>query len=146
MQTDPFMYIHPLIQLFATVLALWALALGWQRVRSLHLGRKSRFQRALHVKVGATSLVLFILGFFGGLYMVWSHRGRVFVTGDHAWIGLVVVLLALWGLASGLVLKGRPAPRKLLPALHGVGNLAVVILALVQIVEGLEVLGILAGD
>ncbi len=140
MSVDPLLYAHPVIQLAATALALWALALGWQRVRSLHLGQKASFKRSLHVKVGAAALIIFPLGFLGGLYMAWSHWHRVFVTDDHAWIGLAVALLSLWGLASGWVLKSRPAPRKLLPALHGAGNLVLAVLAVVQIFEGFEVI------
>lgn len=140
MQTDPQLYLHPLIELTAIALALVALWLGLARVRSLHLGQDTSFKRKWHMRLGTVALLMMHAGFIGGLYMVRTHWDRPFMTGDHAWVGLTISLLAGWGLFSGWFLRGFPAPRKLVPALHGLGNLILVGLALWQIKLGYEVL------
>ena len=134
------LYIHPVLQLTALVLALYALALAWPRFVSLHLGRKKLFNRRRHVLVGQASLILMLLGMAGGALMVRLYWRRWFATGEHAWVALIMLPLLLWGLGSGLYLAGSPRPRRWLPALHGLGNLVLLGLGLWQIHEGAEVI------
>lgn len=134
------LYLHPLGQITATLLCLYALWLGWARVRTLHLGRKTRFQRQRHLLVGSLGLGLMTLGLLGGLIMARLYFGGWLLTGEHGQVGLVMLPFLLFGLASGWVLYSRPGPRRLLPLLHGVNNILVLALALYQVWEGSEVI------
>ncbi len=134
------LYLHPLGQITATLLCLYALWLGWARVRTLHLGRKTRFPRQRHAWVGGLGLGLMTLGVFGGLFMARLYFGAWLRTGEHGLVGLAMLPFLAFGLASGWVLYQRPAPRKRLPLLHGPNNLWVLALALYQFWEGREVI------
>lgn len=134
------LYLHPVAQITATLLCLYALWLGWARLKSLHLGRQTRFQRQRHALAGGMGLGLMTLGVFGGLIMARLYFGGWLLTGEHGVIGLVMLPFMLFGLASGWALYQRPGPRKLLPLLHGLNNLLVLILAVLQIWEGSEVI------
>ena len=134
------LYIHPFWQMGGLVLALWALALGWQRFRSLHLGRRVTFKRNRHTFVGKLALWGWLLGILGGVAMVRWYWHGYFITGDHAAIGLAMAPMILFGVFTGIYLKRRPAPRVLLPLLHGLNNLALIVLAIIQINEGAEVI------
>ena len=48
--------IHPLIQLAATLLALYVLLLGVARFRQLHMRQKTLFQWQRHVRLGTIAL------------------------------------------------------------------------------------------
>lgn len=134
------LYLHPLGQITATLLCLYALWLSWARVRTLHLGRKTRFQRQRHAWVGGLGLGLMTLGAFGGLFMARLYFGAWLRTGEHGVVGLAMLPFLAFGLASGWVLYQRPAPRKLLPLLHGLNNIWVLALAFYQVWEGHEVI------
>lgn len=121
-------------------MALWTLALGWRRFRSLHLGQKVRFNRKRHAFLGKLALSAWLMGFFGGVAMARYFWHGYFITGNHAIVGLVMLPLILFGISSGLYLERRPAPRRLLPLLHGLNNLALIALALYQVHEGTEVI------
>ncbi|MFH1033488.1 MAG: DUF4079 domain-containing protein [Pseudomonadota bacterium] len=137
-------YLHPLMQVAAWLLGLYALILAWPRLASLHLGLTRRFNRRRHALLGGASLALLLSGTAGGVFM-----GRVYL---HAWLGsgahargaLIMLPLALWGLGSGLWLHMRPRPRRLLPLLHGLANLLVLGLALLQARSGHALLETLA--
>lgn len=134
------LYLHPVGQITAILLCLYALWLGWARFRSLHLGRKTRFQRQRHALAGGLGLGLMTLGVFGGLIMARLYFGGWLLTGEHGVVGLAMLPFLVFGLASGWVLHQRPGPRKLLPLLHGLNNLWVLALAFYQIGEGAEVI------
>lgn len=137
--------VHPLLQVAAWLLGLYALALACPRVASLHLGQSRRFNRRRHQMAGMAALVLMLLGTLGGALMGRMYLGAWLSSGAHAWGGLLVLPLGLWGLASGLWLAQRPRPRRLLPLLHGLGNLLLLVLALLQARSGRALLQTLAG-
>ncbi|MBI5522812.1 MAG: DUF4079 domain-containing protein [Desulfarculus sp.] len=138
-------YAHPLLQVAAWLLGLYALALAWPRVASLHLGQSRRFNRRRHQITGLAALGLMLLGTLGGALLGRLYLGAWLSSGAHAWGGLLVLALGLWGLGSGLWLANRPQPRRLLPLLHGLGNLLLLILALLQARSGRALLLTLAG-
>jgi len=129
--------IHPVLQLLATLAALYALWLGWSRFRSLHLGAAVRFQRPRHILAGKAALILLLLGLASGLVTVRLAMGGWLVSETHGPVGLACLPLILLGLASGLYLQRRPAPRRLLPLAHGLNNLVLLGLALWQAFTGL---------
>ena len=129
-------YIHPLIQVAATLAALYLLYLGSFRFRSLHLGQRVSFNRKRHIGLGRPVLIVMTLGALGGLLFVrWAWRGWL-ITGPHGIIGLAAVPLILFGLISGWQMAAKPKARKTLPLLHGLVNTAVVIIALIQFYLG----------
>ncbi|MEW5911811.1 MAG: DUF4079 domain-containing protein [Thermodesulfobacteriota bacterium] len=147
MQPQYLLLVHPVWQVAATLLGLYAAWLGIQRLRSLHLGQNVGFARSRHALAGKLALGGLILGSLGGAVMLlWMLRRWVLV-GVHGWLGGVVVILALFGLITGLILQYRPGPRKALPLAHGLVNLLVLALCLVQFYFGSLLLEALApGD
>lgn len=138
-------YAHPLMQVAAWLLGLYALVLAWPRVASLHLGRSRRFNRRRHQVLGTAALGLMLLGTLGGALLGRLYLHAWLTSGAHAWGGILFLPLALWGLGSGLMLANRPRPRRLLPLLHGLGNLLLLVLALAQARSGRALLLTLAG-
>ena len=134
------LYIHPIMQLLATLAGAYALFLGWSRFRSLHLGAKAPFARDRHVLVGSAALLVWLGGMLGGIMVARLRWGAFLITGDHAYVGLAMAPLMVFGLISGYYLYRKPARRTLLPLLHGLNNLVLLGLALYQIPEGIEVL------
>ncbi len=139
------LYVHPILQLLALALGLWALVLAWPRFVTIHLKSKRIFRRRRHILLGEFCLGGFILGMIGGLAMVRLQGKAWLATGEHAWGGLILLPLALFGLISGLYLAGSPAQRKVLPLLHGLGNLLVLGLAFYQAHTGRQVIANFAG-
>ena len=127
---------HPVIQEFATLLAIYVLWLGLQRFRSLHWHQKVDFKWKSHVNLGIVTLGLWLAGLIGGLIMVriWWHG--FLVTGIHGKLALVMLPLLLFGLFSGLYMDRRKKKRKFLPLLHGTNNLLLLIMALYQAYTG----------
>jgi len=130
--------IHPLLQLTAILLSFYAIYLGIQRLRSLHLGRPVTFQRDRHVIVGSMALLIMLGGFAGGLViaarLIEQGQGPVL----HRQIGFTLLPLLVIGLFSGFFLYLNPKKRILLPAIHGINNLIIIALSLVQLVTGLQ--------
>ncbi len=136
-------YFHPLLQIAATLAALYLLYLGSFRFRSLHLGHKTPFNRKRHISLGRPVLIIMVLGALGGLLFArWAWRGWL-ITGAHGILGLTAVPLILFGLISGWYMASKPEARKTLPLLHGLINTAVVIIAMVQFYLGKEVINTL---
>lgn len=127
---------HPLIQVFATLLAAYVLWLGGQRFWSLHWRQKVVFKWQLHVKLGTVALGLWLAGLLGGLASVrfWWHG--FLITGTHGQTALAMLPLIFFGLFSGLYMNRRKKKRTVLPLLHGTNNLLLVILAGYQAYTG----------
>lgn len=130
------LFIHPVMQLLATLAALYVLYLGWLRFKSLHLGRPTSFPRRRHAIWGAAVLLVWLAGFWGGLLTVDFLWGARLVTPLHGPVAVACLPLIIIGLITGWILYRRPAPRRALPLVHGINNLALVILALVQVYSG----------
>ena len=62
--SDILLWMHPLMQVCAAVLGVWAMWQGLKRVAML-LGKKTLFPWKQHVKLGTLALVLWILGALG---------------------------------------------------------------------------------
>jgi hypothetical protein len=138
------LYVHPLIQLAAMALGLYALVLAWPRILSLHLGRSQAFRRPRHILAGELALGIMLAGMAGGLLMVRLFWGQWLLTGVHGKVGLTMLPLLVFGLVSGLYMASSPKPRKALPLAHGLNNLLVLALALAQFMSGRQILAALA--
>ena len=130
------LWIHPVWQAVATLLAVYVLALGWQRVQSRHLGRKTIFAWKNHVRWGRPALGLWLIGALLGLAVVRLEWGAWLLTGGHGLLGLAFLPLALFGYMSGHVMDTHKKPRTVLPVAHGLVNLGLVAAALWQAWSG----------
>lgn len=132
--------VHPLIQLTAITLALYAGWLGSLRALRLHFGRGDReFPRDRHVLTGSLALMLMLGGIAGGLIMVVRHLQKPLLnSGLHGQAAMVVLPCIVFGLFSGFYLYLNPAKRTILPALHGLNNLLLILSALLQIFTGVR--------
>jgi hypothetical protein len=127
--------IHPIAQVGAILLAIYAAYLGLQRARSLHFGKSAKFLRQRHAITGAIGLISMLGGIGAGVFMV----DRYLLNPDmglHVAVAMIMLPLGLFGIISGFFLYLKPRPRRILPALHGINNLIILALALAQIVTG----------
>lgn len=134
------LFVHPALQLLSMVVAIYALFLGIQRFRSLHLHRKTSFNWKRHLYMGSASLLLWTAGVFGGVSMVYLYWDSFLMTGAHGKTALVMLPLMLFGLITGIYMHRVKKKRTYLPLLHGLNNLVVIILAFSQIRTGWWVL------
>ena len=130
------LWLHPLFQLGAGVLALYVLHLGIARFRSTQLKHRTVFPWRRHVRLGVVALCAMLGGFVGGLVMVNFLPFGGMDTGFHALIGWTMVPLIAHGLVTGWHLNRRKPKARLIPLVHGVGNAVLTILFLVQVVTG----------
>ena len=130
------LYIHPATQFIATMMAIYALVIGGQRFRFLHLGQKASFKWQRHVWFGGCAVFLWFIGFWGGLFVVKNFWYSVLITGLHAKVGAAMIPLMLFGIITGMYMHKKKKKRKVLPLLHGINNLILLILALFQFYSG----------
>ena len=69
------LWVHPLMQVCAAVLGVWAMWQGLKRVAML-LGKKTLFPWKQHVKLGTLALVLWILGAVSYTHLAPAPSGR----------------------------------------------------------------------
>jgi len=131
--------IHPVLQFLSILAAAYALYLGIDRFRSLHLGRKAVFKWKRHVWVGAIALIQMLVGGLFAMMLVYLYWHSFLMTGLHAKTALVMMPLILFGLVSGYFMNRDKKRRPTLVLVHGINNLLVVILAVWQIKTGLRV-------
>ena len=127
--------IHPLAQLAAILIGIYAAYHGYRRVQSLHFNRSVRFLRERHVIAGSIALISMLGGIAAGFIMV----NRYLLNPDmglHVAIAILMLPLGIFGIFSGFFLYLNPGKRRILPAIHGMNNLVILILALAQIVTG----------
>ena len=127
------LFIHPIIQFMAALLALYVLYLGVQRFRFLHLRHKTIFKWKLHVVLGEISLGVWLVGMLTGFVMVYIYWHGVLITGIHGKTALVMVPFIIFGLFSGMHMNRKKRKRRLLPIIHALNNLFVLILASIQV-------------
>ena len=128
--------IHPAAQLAAILLAFYAAYLGFQRTRSLHYNKQTKFLRRRHAVTGFIGLSSMVGGIAAGVFMV----DRYLLNPDmalHKAAAMLLLPLGLFGIISGLFLYFKPGPRKYLPAIHGINNGIVLCLAVAQIITGI---------
>ncbi len=129
--------IHPAAQLGAILLAYYAAYLGFQRTRSLHYNKQTKFFRRRHAIIGFIGLSSMVGGTAAGIYIV----NRYLLNPDmglHKATAMVLLPLGLFGIISGLVLYFKSGPRKYLPTIHGINNLVILFLGLAQIITGIK--------
>ena len=127
--------IHPIGQLFAILLAFYALYLGYQRTKSLHYAKAARFKREHHVVAGTVALISMLGGIAAGFIMVSRYLDNPEM-GLHVAVAMLLLPLGIFGIVSGFFLYLNPGKRTILPAIHGINNLLVLILALLQVFSG----------
>ncbi|WP_027188662.1 DUF4079 family protein [Desulfovibrio cuneatus] len=129
-------WIHPVFQVVATLLGLYALYFGWQRPRCSHVGCTVAFPWKKHVRLGRWAIALWLVGGLVGVAVVRLEWGGFGVTDAHATIGYAFLVLALVGYGTGHVLDKVKKRRTVLPIVHGVVNALLVLAALVQVWTG----------
>ena len=128
--------IHPAAQLFAILIAFYAVYLGFQRTKSLHFGKSVKFLRKRHVIAGTIALISMLGGIAAGVIMV----NRYLLSPDmdlHEAGAMIILPLGVFGIFSGFFLYLNPRQRKILPAVHGINNFIILVLALAQSVTGI---------
>ena len=131
--------IHPIIQLLATLLALYVLLLGINRFRRLHLHQKTSFKWQLHVRLGTIVMLLWLAGMVIGLITVKINWHGLLITGSHGNRMFIILPLILFSLISGWYMHKRKIQRIVLPLIHGSLNVLLIILVLLQALSGWQV-------
>lgn len=134
------LWIHPLMQLLATGLAVYALSLGWIRFQTNHLAKPGKFAWQEHVKYGKYAHILWMAGLVFGQYAVSKYWGDNGITGNHYWVGQLMMPCIAGGYISGVIMDRDKKHRQYMPLIHGVFNALALILALIQISTGITVL------
>lgn len=131
------LYVHPIVQVIAILLALYGLLLGIQRFKQLYLGKKVIFMWKTHIIIGEIALFIMLVGAVGGLATAYFYWQGVLITGHHAKIGLYLIIpLIFLGFITGGYMSRFSKERKGISLIHGLGNVILVILSLVQILTG----------
>lgn len=130
------LWLHPLMQIFAALLGVWALYQGIQRIR-MNRGVKLIFPWKQHVKLGTYALALWLLGALG-FYVTHDLFGETHITGTHAVLAWPVMALALFGLLTGFIMDKHKKRRSVLPWVHGIANIVLIILVAVLCYTGIE--------
>jgi hypothetical protein len=125
-------FIHPVLQSVATLIALYVAWLGFSRFRSRHMGSPVGFNWKGHVRLGTVVMAVWFMGLLGGLGVVWMNTGKVLVTGLHYKIALAMLPLMAFGFLSGLAMDRRKKNGTLPALAHGLCNLVLLLLALFQ--------------
>ena len=123
--SDILLWMHPLMQVCAAVLGVWAM---WQGL----------FPWKQHVKLGTLALVLWILGALG-FYVTLDLFGSTHITGLHAELAWPIIGLAILGLITGYIMNRYKKKRKILPLIHGTINVLLIILVAVECYTGVQV-------
>lgn len=130
------LWIHPLLQIIATGIALYALHLGWIRFQTNHFGKQGVFPWKEHAKFGKYAHILWMAGLVLGQYAVSKEWGRNGITGTHYWLGQLMMPCIAAGYITGVVMERNKMDRKYMPLVHGVFNIVAALLALALLVTG----------
>ncbi|CCH49082.1 DUF4079 family protein [Pseudodesulfovibrio piezophilus] len=134
------LWFHPALQIFATLVGLYAASLGMKRFLARHFEMRTRFPWKRHVTVGQIALSLWLLGMIGGMTVARLKWEVNFVTGAHYKTAFAMLPLLILGGASGLYMDKKKARRKILPLAHAACNLILLALALWQFRTGFQVI------
>lgn len=134
------LWLHPILQVLATFVALYAGYLGMERFLSRHLGKRTQFLWKRHVVVGKIALCTWLAGLGGGMFAAKLKWSVMLVTGQHYKVAFLMLPLILFGLASGVYMDRWKQKRLVLPLLHGLGNLVLLFLAFYQFRTGWAVI------
>lgn len=136
--TDVLLWLHPLMQICAALLGVWAMWQGMKRAAMLYGRKKVLFPWKQHVKLGTVALVLWILGGLG-FYVTLDLFGSTHITGLHAELAWPIIGLAFLGLITGYILNRYKKKRTVLPLVHGVLNVILIILVAIECYTGIGV-------
>ena len=131
--------IHPIFESVGILIALYVMKLRISRFRMVHLKKKTRFNWNQHVRFGIIATTIWLIGLFGGLYIVKTSWGDLFITGLHAKIGLLMIPFILFAIGSGIYMDKKKKKRTILPLIHAIFNTVMLFLALSQIYTGVSV-------
>ena len=133
-------FIHPVIILLAILSGGYTGYLGWKRFQ-FKRGRASAsdFPWQKHVQWGKRFYLLLWTGFLIGLGFLFYSKGKIFVTGLHAYWGVLILLLFSIGVSMGVRLsKGKGTDR--LALVHMSINYSAFFFVLIQIILGVILL------
>ena len=128
-----------MFQSVGILIALYVMKYGVSRFRMVHLKHKVRFNWKQHVRFGIIATTIWLIGLFGGLYIVKTSWGDLFITGLHAKIGLLMIPFILFAIGSGIYMDKKKKKRTILPLIHAIFNTVMLFLALSQIYTGVSV-------
>jgi len=134
------LWVHPIIQIIATILGCFALFLAVNRIRAAHFGKRVIFNWRRHVTLGRLTLFLWLAGLMGGMIVARLKWQVNFVTGLHYQIAFLMLPLIILGGVTGIYMDRNKARRKALPIIHGCTNTALLALATFQIFTGWHVI------
>jgi hypothetical protein len=131
--------IHPIFQSAGILIAIYVTKLGISRFRMVHLNQNAHFNWKQHVHFGIIAAVIWLIGIFGGLYIVQTSWGGWGITGFHAQIGLLTIPFILFAIGSGLYMDRKKRKRKVLPMVHAICNSVMLLLAFFEVYTGIIV-------
>ena len=130
------LWLHPLIQLLATVMAFYVLFLAWPRFKSLHLSKQGKFEWKKHAFWGRIIIIVWLGGLVLGKVAVQSHwnMSPLFLT--HSQGAMFMVPFMIVAYVTGSVMDRKKQKRLWLPMVHGLNNLVMLGIALYQVYTG----------
>ncbi len=134
------LWIHPALQFIATMIGIYAAYLGMERFLSQHMKMRTQFLWQRHVTVGRIAIILWMLGFAGGMMIARLKWQVNLVTGLHYQTAFAMAPLMAIGAMTGIYMDRRKAKRTFLPLLHGAVNILLLFLAFFQIRTGWQVI------
>ncbi|MFV0422791.1 DUF4079 domain-containing protein [Oleidesulfovibrio sp.] len=134
------MWIHPILQLLATVAGCYVLYLGFHRFMMLHMNRKMPFDWKKHVYWGKIAIGIWMIGLALGLFFAWVGWGVILITDWHYLIAFMVIPTGICAFVTGYILDKYKKRRKLLPLLHGLNNLLLMVLVFFQLYTGILII------
>lgn len=130
------LWIHPAIQLLATIMAFYVLFLAWPRFQTLHLGKQGRFEWKRHALWGRIIIIVILAGLVLGKVAVQSHWNMSPVFLKHSQGAMTMVPFLIIAYFTGSFMDRKKQKRFWLPVFHGVNNLVLLGLALYQFYTG----------
>lgn len=134
------LWMHPALQMAATLIALYAAWLGGDRLLAQLLKIKRVFLWNRHVLVGKIAVALWFMGLVGGFSIAKLTWGVMYVTGPHAQTALVMLGLMLVSATTGIYMDRNRRRRTVLPLIHGTTNIVLLGLAFLQVRTGWQVI------
>jgi len=133
-------FIHPLIILLAILSGGYTGYLGWKQFQFKRgHALASDFPWKKHIRWGKRFYLLLWIGFLTGLGLLLYLKGKIFITGFHAYLAVFILLLFSIGVYMGVRLsKGKGTDRLALQ--HMRMNYSAFFFVLIQIVLGVILL------
>lgn len=129
--------LHPVFSLFVVGIILYVFSMGARHFLAIRAGRRARFDRALHIRLGRAALYLLFLVTAGGIAA--SALLGINMNSRHVWGAFFAVLFALAGGITGWKLQSPNIRRNELKTAHGIANTLLAITCINQILSGYRV-------